>query len=152
MFRKLLIPTDGSALSEKSSKAALDFAAATGASVVGLSVAQLYPFMLMPEAGAMVDLSAYEEIQDNTAQQAMQKLKAMASAAGVTCEVLSTRGVHPYEEIIATAESKACDLIWMASHGRKGLDKLLLGSETQRVLAHAHMPVLVYRDPEATTQ
>lgn len=151
MFRKLLIPTDGSALSEKSSQAALAFASATGASVVGLSVAQLYPFMLMPEAGAMVDLSAYEEIQDKTAQQAMQKLQAMAKAAGVACEVLSTRGVHPYEEIIATAESKGCDLIWMASHGRKGLDKLLLGSETQRVLAHAHIPVLVYRDPDAVT-
>lgn len=149
MFRKLLIPTDGSALSEKSSKAALAFASATGASVVGLSVAQLYPFMLMPEAGAMVNLSAYEAIQDKTAQQAMQKLQAMASDAGVACQVLSTRGVHPYEEIITTAESKGCDLIWMASHGRKGLDKLLLGSETQRVLAHARIPVLVYRDPDA---
>jgi nucleotide-binding universal stress UspA family protein len=82
----------------------------------------------------------------------MQKLQAMASAAGVICEVLSTRGVHPYEEIITTAESKGCDLIWMASHGRKGLDKLLLGSETQRVLAHARIPVLVYRDPEAATR
>ena len=94
MFRKLLIPTDGSVLSEKSAKAALAFAAATGASVVGLSVAQLYPFMLMPEAGAMVDLSSYEEIQDKTAQQAMQKLKAMAADASVACEVLYTRGVH----------------------------------------------------------
>lgn len=149
MFRKLLVPTDGSVLSEKSSKAALDFAAAIGASVVGLSVAQLYPFMLMPEAGAMIDLSAYEEIQDKTAQQAMHKLQTMARDAGVPCEVLSTRGVHPYEEIIATAENQGCDLIWMASHGRKGLDKLLLGSETQRVLAHAHIPVLVYRDPDA---
>jgi nucleotide-binding universal stress UspA family protein len=149
MFRKLLIPTDGSVLSEKSAKAALAFAAATGASVVGLSVAQLYPFMLMPEAGAMVDLTSYEEIQDKTAQQAMQKLKAMATDAGVPCEVLSTRGVHPYEEIIKTAESHGCDLIWMASHGRKGLDKLLLGSETQRVLSHARIPVLVYRDPDA---
>lgn len=148
MFRKLLIPTDGSALSEKSSKAALAFASACGASVVGLSVAQLYPFMLMPEAGAMLDLTTYEAIQDNTAQQAMQKLQAMASDAKVSCEVLSTRGVHPYEEIIATAEKYRCDLIWMASHGRKGLDKLLLGSETQRVLSHAQIPVLVYRDPD----
>lgn len=149
MFRKLLVPTDGSPLSEKSAKAALAFASATGASVVGLSVAQLYPFMLMPEAGAMVDLSTYEEMQDKSAQQAMQKLREMARDAGVACEVISQRGVHPYEEIIAIAESRDCDLIWMASHGRKGLDKLLLGSETQRVLAHARMPVLVYRDPEA---
>ena len=149
MFRKLLIPTDGSALSEQSAKAALAFASATGASVVGLSVAQLYPFMLMPEAGAMVDLRSYEEIQDKTAQQSMQKLQTMAAAAGVPSDVLSVRGVHPYEEIIKTAESHGCDLIWMASHGRKGLDKLLLGSETQRVLSHARIPVLVYRDPQA---
>ena len=103
----------------------------------------------MPEAGAMVDLTSYEEIQDKTAQQSMQKLQVMAADAGVTCEVLSTRGVHPYEEIIKTAENHGCDLIWMASHGRKGLDKLLLGSETQRVLSHARIPVLVYRDPDA---
>ncbi len=145
MFKKILVPTDGSPLSEKSAKAALEFAAAQGASVVGLAVAELYPFMLMPEAGAMVDLSTYEELQDKSAQQAMERLKAMAAAAKVTCEVMATRGVHPYEEIINTAKNKACDLIWMGSHGRKGLDKLLLGSETQRVLSHASIPVLVYR-------
>ncbi len=145
MFKKILVPTDGSALSDKSAQAALDFAAATGASVVGLSVAQLYPFMLMPEAGAMVDLSTYEELQDKGAQQAMDKFRQMAGHTKVPCEVMSTRGIHPYEEIVRAATERGCDLIWMASHGRKGLDKLLLGSETQRVLSHANIPVLVYR-------
>ncbi len=145
MFKKILVPTDGSVLSDKAVQAALDFAAATGASAVGLSVAQLYPFMLMPEAGAMVDLSTYEEIQDKSAQQAMDKFRQMASDTKVACEVLATRGIHPYEEIIKVATERGCDLIWMASHGRKGLDKLLLGSETQRVLSHASIPVLVWR-------
>ena len=145
MFKKILVPTDGSPLSEKSAKAALEFAAAQGASVVGLAVAELYPFMLMPEAGAMVDLSTYEELQDKSAQQAMARLKAMAADVKVPCEVVSTRGVHPYEEIINTAKDKSCDLIWMGSHGRKGLDKLLLGSETQRVLSHSTIPVMVWR-------
>lgn len=145
MFKKILVPTDGSALSEKAAKAALDFAAQHGAAVVGLAVAEAYPFMLMPEAGAMVDLSTYEELQDKSAQQAMERLKVMAATARVSCEVLSTRGVHPYEEIINTASAKGCDLIWMGSHGRKGLDKLLLGSETQRVLSHTALPVMVYR-------
>ena len=108
-------------------------------------MAQLYPFMLMPEAGAMVDLSTYEEIQDKSAQQAMDKFSKAAAAAKVSSEVLSTRGIHPYEEIIKAATGRGCDLIWMASHGRKGLDRLLLGSETQRVLSHASIPVLVYR-------
>ena len=145
MFKKILVPTDGSPLSEKSAKAALEFAAAHGASVVGLAVAEVYPFMLMPEAGAMVDLSTYEELQDKSAQQATERLKAMAAGAKVSCEVMSTRGVHPYEEIINAAKDKGCDLIWMGSHGRKGLDKLLLGSETQRVLSHSTIPVMVYR-------
>lgn len=145
MFKKILVPTDGSPLSEKSAKAALEFAAAHGAGVVGLAVAEVYPFMLMPEAGAMVDLSTYEELQDKSAQQAMERLSAMATDAKVSCEVVSTRGVHPYEEIINTAKAKGCDLIWMGSHGRKGLDKLLLGSETQRVLSHSTIPVMVYR-------
>ncbi len=145
MFKKILVPTDGSALSEKSARAAFEFAAQHGAAVVGLAVAEAYPFMLMPEAGAMVDLSTYEELQDKSAQQAMENLRSMAAAAGVSCEALSTRGVHPYEEIINTASAKGCDLIWMGSHGRKGLDKLLLGSETQRVLSHTTLPVMVYR-------
>ncbi len=145
MFKKILVPTDGSPVSEKSARAAIEFAAATGASVVALSVAQLYPYMLMPEAGAMVDLSAYEEAQDQTAHTHVGVVKQMAVDAKVACETIATRGVHPYEEILATATDKQCDAIWIASHGRRGLDKLLLGSETQRVLAHATMPVLVYR-------
>ncbi len=152
MFRKILVPTDGSPLSDKAAKAALEFAAAHGASVVGLSVAELYPFMLMPEAGAMVDMANYEEIQDKSAQQAMVKFRALAAEAGVSAEVVSTRGVHAYEEILDTASAKGCDLIWMGSHGRKGLDKLLLGSETQRVLSHSTIPVMVWREAPAGTQ
>lgn len=145
MFKKILLATDGSALSEKAAQAAFSFAATQGASVVGLAVAEIYPFMLMPEAGAMVDLSTYEELQDKSAQQAIERLKAIATAANVPCETLSTRGVHPYEEIINTASDKGCDLIWMGSHGRKGLDRLLLGSQAQRVLSHSTLPVMVYR-------
>ncbi len=152
MFRKILVPTDGSPLSDKAAKAALEFAAAHGASVVGLSVAELYPFMLMPEAGAMVDMANYEEIQDKSAQQAMVKFRALAAEAGVSAEVVSTRGVHAYEEILDIASAKGCDLIWMGSHGRKGLDKLLLGSETQRVLSHSTIPVMVWREAPAGTQ
>ena len=145
MFKKILVPTDGSPVSEKSARAAIDFAAATGASVVALSVAQLYPYMLMPEAGAMVDLSAYEEAQDQTAKKHVDTVRKMAADAKVACETIATRGVHPYEEILATASDKRCDVIWIASHGRRGLDRLLLGSETQRVLAHTTIPIVVYR-------
>lgn len=147
MFRKILVATDGSPLSVAAASAAIEFAAASGASIVGLSLAQLYPYMLMPEAGAMVDLSMYEEAQDQLAEQAVKKLDEQARAAGVSCVTLTKRAVHPYEEIISSAQENKCDLIWMASHGRRGLDKLLLGSETQRVLAHTTIPVMVYRQP-----
>ena len=147
MFRKILVATDGSPLSVAAASAAIEFAAASGASIVGLSLAQLYPYMLMPEAGAMVDLSMYEEAQDQVAEQAVKKLDDQARAAGVSCVTLTKRAVHPYEEIISTAQENKCDVIWMASHGRRGLDKLLLGSETQRVLAHSTIPVMVYRQP-----
>ena len=145
MFKKILVPTDGSPISEKSAKAAIEFASATKASIVALSVAQLYPYMLMPEAGAMLDLSSYEEAQDQTVQSNADKLKTLAESANVGCETIVKRGVHPYEEIIATANDTQCDVIWIASHGRRGLDKLLLGSETQRVLAYSTLPAMVYR-------
>jgi nucleotide-binding universal stress UspA family protein len=145
MFKKILVPTDGSLISEKSAKAAIEFAAINKASIVVLSVAQSYPYMLMPEAGAMLDLSIYEEAQDQAAQSNATKIKILAENAKVDFEIVVTRGTHPYEEIIATANEKHCDVIWIASHGRRGLDKLLLGSETQRVLAHSVLPVVVYR-------
>ncbi len=147
MFRKILVATDGSPVSGAAASAAIEFATASGASIVGLSLAQLYPYMLMPEAGAMVDLSMYEDAQDQMAEQAVKKLEEQAKAAGVNYVVYTKRAVHPYEEIISTAQENKCDLIWMASHGRRGLDKLLLGSETQRVLAHSTIPVMVYRQP-----
>ena len=75
MFKKILVATDGSPLSIAAASAAIEFAAASGASLVGLSLAQFYPFLLMPEAGAMVDLSEYEEAQDQMAQQAVKKLE-----------------------------------------------------------------------------
>ena len=145
MFKKILVPTDGSPISEKSAKAAIEFAAINKANIVVLSVAQSYPYMLMPEAGAMLDLSIYEEAQDQAAQANATKIKILAENAKVDFEIVVMRGIHPYEEIIATANDKQCDVIWIASHGRRGLDKLLLGSETQRVLAHSGLPVVVYR-------
>ena len=145
MFKKILVPTDGSPVSEKSAKAAIAFAAINKACIVVLSVAQSYPYLLMPEAGAMLDLSIFEEAQDQAAQANATKIKILAEDAKVDFEIVVTRGTHPYEEIITIANDKHCDVIWIASHGRRGLDKLLLGSETQRVLAHSILPVMVYR-------
>ena len=145
MFKKILVPTDGSSQSQRAVQAAVEFAAATGASLVGLSVAQQYPYMLLPEAGSVVDLGEFEQAEEQAARKHVQDLAAAAQAAGVACETVTLRAVHPHEEILALAKDRQCDLVWMGSHGRKGLDRLILGSETQRVLAHANLPVLVYR-------
>jgi len=143
MFSKILVASDGSPLSAKAADAALAFARESGAELVVLSVAVMYP--LVPEAGAMVDLNAFEEPARAEAQGLIEPVAAAAAHAQVRCELVVRYAPDPWREIVALAEERGCDCIWMASHGRHGLDRLLLGSETQRVLAHTTIPVMVYR-------
>lgn len=143
MFSKILVASDGSALSAKAADAAIAFARESGAQLVVLSVAVMYP--LLPGAGVMVDLGAFEEAARAEAQALLAPLAAAAARAQVRCELVVRYAPDPWREIIALAEERGCDCIWMASHGRRGLDRLLLGSETQRVLAHTTIPVMVYR-------
>ena len=145
MFRKILVPTDGSSLSEKSAKAAIQFAANYEASIITVAVAHQMPALAMPDAAGVLMMDDYEDAQDQVSRKHVNKVKAMAEKAGVQCEVMIGRAEHPYEEILATAKKKRCDLIWMASRARNGLEKLLLGSETQRVLSHTAIPVLVWQ-------
>ena len=143
MFSKILLASDGSPLSAKTADAALAFARESGAELVVLSVAVMYP--LLPEAGAMVDLNAFEAAARAEAQALMEPVAAAAAREHVRCELVVRYAPDPWREIVALAEERGCDCIWMASHGRRGLDRLLLGSETQRVLAHTAIPVMVYR-------
>ena len=143
MFSKILLASDGSPLSAKAADAALAFARESGAELVVLSVAVMYP--LLPEAGAMVDLNAFEAAARAEAQALIEPVAAAAALAHVRCEPVVRYAPDPWREIVALAEERGCDCIWMASHGRRGLDRLLLGSETQRVLAHTTIPVMVYR-------
>lgn len=145
MFKKILVPTDGSALSIRASNAAIAFAQANGSSIVAIAVAEIYPYPLIPEGGIVPDLTGYEDTIRMSARQQVDSVTANAVAAGVSCKSLTVQGFSPHEEILAAAREHDCDLIWMASHGRKGMDRLLMGSETQRVLAHATVPVLVFR-------
>ena len=143
MFSKILVASDGSALSAKAADAAIAFARESGAQLVVLSVAVMYP--LLPGAGVMVDLGAFEEAARAEAQALLAPLAAAAARAQVRCELVVRYAPDPWREIIALAEERGCDCIWMASHGRRGLERLLLGSETQRVLGHTTIPVMVYR-------
>jgi nucleotide-binding universal stress UspA family protein len=146
MFHTILAPTDGSPLSEKAIDGAIEFAKQIHGKMVTISVAEPAPFVALSEGGAIPgDLEAYEEKALEVARHRVQQVAAAASSAGVPCETVATLSVSPYEEIIKAAEKFRCDVIFMASHGRRGLSKLFVGSETQKVLAHSTIPVLVYR-------
>lgn len=145
MFKHLLVPTDGSPLSTKASKAAVEFARAVGARITALSVAEPYPYSALADTSYLPDQSRYElEMQEN-ARRFTIEVAELASSAGVPCDTLVGISFSPYEEITSTATKLGCDAIFMASHGRKGINRLFVGSETQKVLAHTTLPVMVFR-------
>jgi len=146
MFQTILLPTDGSGLSERACKAGLEFAKINGSKVVVLSVAELYPLPMLPEASSAADLTFYEDTMKEAAKKNVASVSAMATAAGVPYETVTVQSFNPYEEIVDTAKKFDCDLIWMGSHGRKGMNRILLGSQAQKVLAHTELPVLIYRE------
>jgi len=138
-----LLASDGSPLSARAAEAAVAFARESGAELLALSVAVMYP--LLPEAGGMADLGAFEEAARAEARALLEPVAAAAARDHVRCELVVRYAPSPWQEIVTLAEERGCDCIWMASHGRRGLDRLLLGSETQKVLAHTAIPVMVYR-------
>lgn len=145
MFTHILLPTDGSALSESTVKRGVQFAKQLKARVTGVSVIPQPQFALYEtEIAADVKEQAAKQARAHSAKH-LTVLEEAARAAGVACEVVAEVSDHPYEAIIAVAERKGCDLIMMASHGRRGVRALLIGSETQRVLTHSKVPVLVFR-------
>jgi nucleotide-binding universal stress UspA family protein len=145
MFQKILVPTDGSKLATKAVDFAIRFAQKSGSKVVGLCVAEPYPYDLRPESGAASYANIYGDRMRELAISHVDAIAEAARAAGVPCETHVTVSFSPHDEIVKAVAQFHCDAIFMASHGRKGLDKLLLGSETQKVLAHATVPVLVLR-------
>ncbi|WP_333840153.1 universal stress protein [Pelomicrobium sp.] len=147
MFKHILLPTDGSELSQIAITKGIAFAKSIGARVTGLHVApEFEPIAydgLMP-----VDPITDEQFAEEARARGKTYLAAIeraAQEAGVPCETVFTTGHHPFELIIRTAEERGCDLIVMASHGRRGIASLLLGGETMRVLSHTKIPVLVFR-------
>ena len=147
MFKHILVPTDGSQLSSETVKRAIAFAKETGAKVTFFFAKPDYPVAFYGE-GALIDPTTPDKFAEMAEQQAKEILaahEAAAKAEGVISAAISSVSDIPYEAIIAAAEESGADLIFMASHGRRGISGLLLGSETQKVLTHSKIPVLVYR-------
>ncbi|MDD5247837.1 MAG: universal stress protein [Rhodocyclaceae bacterium] len=147
MFKHILVPTDGSQLSTDTVRRAITFAHDAGARITFFFAKPDYPVAFYGE-GALIDPTTPEKFAEMADKQAAEVLGAcekLAAEAGVDCSSVSSTSDIPYEAIIEAANNSACDLIFMASHGRRGFSGLLLGSETQKVLTHSKVPVLVYR-------
>jgi nucleotide-binding universal stress UspA family protein len=148
MFKHILLPTDGSKLSDRAVQRGIEFAKAIKARIT--TVHAVPEFRMIVEEGFMSPMSAelkkrFENESQQHAKKMLAKVEKVAKTAGVKCEAVAVVSDFPYQKIIETAKKKKCDLIIMASHGRKGLSSLLLGSETAKVLTHSKIPVLVVR-------
>ena len=147
MFTHILVPTDGSRLSLKAARHAARLAKALGAKITG--------FYAAPDLGSTYygdgyilrapTAKAQAEFTQKQARKCLSVVEVEAGVEKVPCEVFHTLSDSPYEAIIDAAKKKKCDLIVMASHGRRGISGLVLGSETQKVLVHSKVPVLVCR-------
>jgi nucleotide-binding universal stress UspA family protein len=145
MYEHILIPTDGSPLSAEAVEKSMGLAKEIGAKVTVLTVTEPLRLMSLETSQVAGMVAEYEEAASQQGRCILKGADQKAKAFGISCETLAVEHPHPYEAIIATAREKGCDLIAMASHGRRGISAVVLGSETLKVLTHSKMPVLVYR-------
>lgn len=145
MFRKILIPTDGSEASARAIGMGVTLAKEEGALVIGMHVMPDMPIYAYQAEILEDTFDHFYASTQSTADGILGVLKAAAAADGVKYEQICVRGSEPWRAILDAAHAQGCDLIVMASQGRKGIEKLVLGSETQKVLIHGKTPVLVVR-------
>jgi len=145
MYKHILIPTDGSELSKKAVDHGIGLAKALNAKVTAVTVSE--PFHIFAvEPGMLTDTpDEYEKRINALTGKYLKAAKDAATAAGVPCDVVHVEHAHPYETVIDTARKRGCDAIVMASHGRRGVSAIVLGSETVKVLTHSTIPVVVVR-------
>ena len=144
MYARILFPTDGSDITAKALTHALDLAKLAGAELCVLAVKEPFPYSAISEMQP-VPPQEFFDAQERVAGARVKSVVEAAAAAGVKTRGHSVEAMHPWEAILEHAKTQGCDLIVMASHGRRGVSALLLGSETQKVLTHSTLPVLVVR-------
>lgn len=147
MYKNLLVATDGSKISDKAVAHAISLAQAVGASLTAFYAAPDYPMPAYADGVVYEPVSRreYSKLAAEDAQKILDVVATKASAAGVECKTAYAIAAAPWEAILAAARKHKCDAIVMASHGRRGLSAVLLGSETQKVLTHTKLPVIVVR-------
>ncbi|HWA12976.1 MAG TPA: universal stress protein [Burkholderiales bacterium] len=148
MYKHILAATDGSRLSDKAINTAIELARTLGAKLTVFHATEPYPVGMYSEYAMLSDAAtpgAWAKTQKKRADAILEKVRAKAAKAGVDVAGATSETMDPYDAILATAKNKRCDLIVMSSHGRRGLEGMILGSETHKVLTHGRLPVLVCR-------
>lgn len=145
MFKHILLATDGSGASEKAVSQGLELAKTLGAKVLALTATEIWSALDVSGPDGRERITKYEAAAKVSADKILASLSAAANAAGVPCTTLHVPDQRPAVAIVDTAKREGCDLIIMGSHGRRGLDRLLIGSQAQRVVTNAPCPVLVCR-------
>jgi nucleotide-binding universal stress UspA family protein len=144
MFKRILVPTDGSDVTKKAVDTAIKLASSLKARIYTISVKEPFPYSAISEMQPTPPQEFFDA-QERIASQRIKAVSEACAAAGVECQAHTVEALHPWEAIIDHAKLMECDLLVMASHGRRGVSALLLGSETQKVLTHSKLPVLVVR-------
>ncbi|MEO5734467.1 MAG: universal stress protein [Rubrivivax sp.] len=144
MYQRILFPTDGSDVTDKALQAALELARLAGGTVYGLAVKEPFPYSAISELQPVPPPDYFNE-QEREAVARLQAVETAAANAGVPFHGHTVEALHPWEAILAHARFQRCDVVVMGSHGRRGINALLLGSETQQVVSHGHLPVLIVR-------
>ncbi len=147
MYKRILVATDGSTLSKKAVRSAIDLAGAVGAELVALYVVPRYPVSYF-EGGVTIssqDVARIEKQWADKGKAVVEAVKLAAQGEGIKARAVIASSDLVAESIISAVKKQKCDLVVMASHGRKGIKRILLGSETQHVLTHSSVPVLVLR-------
>jgi nucleotide-binding universal stress UspA family protein len=146
MYKHILIPTDGSKLADKAIEAGIEFARSSGAKVTLFTAVPEYqpPGEAEVMGRRVISLWDHERISRDNADAILLPAAERLRAAGVECDTAYSECNRPFEAIVAAAQGRGCDLILMSSHGRSGVAELWYGSETRDVIAHSHIPTLVY--------
>ena len=144
MFQRILVPTDGSDITAKAVSTAISLAKSLGAKVYTISVKEPFPYSAISEMQPTPPQEFFDA-QERIAAKRVQTVVDSCKAASLPCEAHTVEALHPWEAIIDHAKRQECDLVVMASHGRRGVAALLLGSETQKVLTHSQVAVLIVR-------
>ena len=144
MYKRILVPTDGSDRSVKAVEGAAKFAKPLGATLVVMTVIEPYSYTNLSEYRPE-SIEQYDERVTAEAEERLVQASKICDDVGVESKTLMVKSFSPAEAIIEQAEKNVCDIIFMASHGRKGIAAVLLGSETQKVLTHSRFPVMVFR-------